>query len=236
MTKTAANTELSQMPAAEAGGDRSRFSHGSMTEAAAAELRRLIQVGEYAPGEHLRQDEIAERMRISRVPVREALTILTADGVVVHRPNQGYFVPKIAPAEMQEIYMMRGLLESALLAQLRWPTEEELHQIKAINNRLAEGIFQNKMDEVIKHNREFHFAIFALSNLKRVVREIQRLWDMSDGYRRALLNTPVVRQQVLDEHLAIIAALEEKNSEALVDRMADHRRSGWERLANTVGG
>lgn len=223
-----------QQPDATAGFDRSRLIHGSMTEAVCAELRRLIQVGDYAPGEHLRQDEIAERMRISRVPVREALTILTADGVVVHRPNQGYFVPKISPSEMQEIYMMRGLLESALLERLRWPTDDELAEIKSINDHLAQCVFQNRMDEVIEFNRRFHFAIFALSDLKRVVREIQRLWDMSDGYRRALLNTPTIRQQVLDEHLAIIEALEARDSQALIKNMADHRRSGWERLANTV--
>lgn len=104
-------------------------------EFAAAELRRLIQIGLVAPGEHLRQEEIADHMRISWVPVREALLMLAADGVVVHRPNQGYFVPKISAAPIREIYQMRGLLESALLARLRWPSAEELAEINELDER-----------------------------------------------------------------------------------------------------
>jgi DNA-binding GntR family transcriptional regulator len=78
-------------------------------------LRAAIIAGDFAPGEQLRQATVAERFGVSRIPVREALRALAAEGLLCHAPNRGYFVKKLDVAEMEQLYWMRGLLEQRVL-------------------------------------------------------------------------------------------------------------------------
>ncbi|MBT3788066.1 MAG: GntR family transcriptional regulator [Alphaproteobacteria bacterium] len=213
---------------------KKRGPHGSTTELVTRELRQLIQSGHYSPGEHLLQSDIAEQMEISRIPVREALMILTTDGVVSHKPNQGYFVPKITAMEMHQIYVMRYLLESELLNNVRWPSEDELAEIHAIQSRLVTAIENMEFDAIMLENRAFHFAIFSLCDFGLIQREIKRLWDRSDGYRRSLLNTSPILNQVIEEHGNIIEALESKDEAALIEQMATHHKSGRSQLEKLI--
>src|SRR5687767_5679974 len=82
-------------------------------------IRNMILSGELLPGQPLRQVQLAERLGVSRVPVREALTTLVADGAVVHTPNTGYAVARFNLAELREIFLMRELLEDELLRRVK---------------------------------------------------------------------------------------------------------------------
>jgi len=78
-------------------------------------LATRILSGPLAPGTRIKQDVLAEELNTSRIPVREALKTLIGEGLVEHRQNFGYFVAKLTPEELQELYVVRGVLEAAAL-------------------------------------------------------------------------------------------------------------------------
>src|SRR5579864_7895428 len=84
----------------------------------AAALRSAIVQGDLSPGEQIRQAAWADRLGTSRIPVREALKSLAAEGLLSHDHNRGYFVTRFGPHEMAQVYLMRRLLEAELIRSL----------------------------------------------------------------------------------------------------------------------
>jgi len=178
---------------------------------------------------------MAERLQVSRVPLREALKVLQSEGVLLHRPNQGYFVAKLRAQELAQIYLMRQLVESEILRTIEWPDASGLREIADHNQRLAEAIERDELGEIVAHNRRFHFAIFALSPLDLLGREVDRLWSMSDTYRSVYLYDSGARQRILREHGEILGALESRDGQALVRLCDAHREALPRHLAGLVG-
>lgn len=99
----------------------------------------LIQRRELLPGEPVRQQDMAERLNESRVSVREALRALETEGLLRHPPNQSYFVTKFGVGQLNQMYLMRRLLETALLRDIIWPDDVPLRAINAINEELRQA-------------------------------------------------------------------------------------------------
>ena len=83
-------------------------------EAVLGEIRRAIMSRELQPGERVRQEQLAERLNVSRVPVREALKVLEAEGQVTYQAHRGYTVVALSLEELEEIYLARSLLEKEM--------------------------------------------------------------------------------------------------------------------------
>jgi DNA-binding GntR family transcriptional regulator len=196
----------------------------------------LIRRRELLPGEPIRQEDMARRLGMSRVPVREALGVLETEGIVSHSRNQGYFVAKFSAAELEQIYLMRRLLETALLHAIDWPDAERLAEIRALNEELARAGEEGDVAAVATLNRRFHEAIFGLSSLHTVHREVQRLWQMSDSYRALYLYSRAARVRIAAEHLSMLDALERRALDSLVQAMDEHRSGALEEVAAMLGG
>jgi DNA-binding GntR family transcriptional regulator len=198
-------------------------------------IRMLIRTHQLLPGEPLRQSEMAERLGVSRGPVREALESLRNDGLVRHTLNQGYFVAKISPVELDQIVLMLRVLERAVLEHLEWPDATQLAEIAAINDEMARAADENRLTVVVQLNREFHEAIFALAPLTVVHTEIRRLWDLSDSYRALYFMGPP-RLSIAAEHEAILDALVRRDLERLLVASDEHRRVGHHTVMRMLGG
>lgn len=198
-------------------------------------VREMIRTRELMPGEPVRQQDMAERLGVSRVPVREALHALQTEGLLLHRPNQGYFVAKISTDQLNQIYLMRRLLETALIQHISWPDEEQLAAITSINNELGRAAEEGQIGLVVQLNRQFHEAIFALSPMETVHQEISRLWELSDSYRAFYLAGPS-RHRTASEHEEIIAALRKCDLEHLLDALDRHRMEAQEEVGAMLGG
>ncbi len=147
---------------------------GSLTSALIADaLRIAIIQGTLKSKQALRQDEIATEYGVSKIPVREALFQLEAEGLVTFYPNRGAIVSTLSPAEANEIYVMRIALESVALKQA-------IPQLKAVDFSRADGIL-NAIDHETdpfkwgQLNWEFHTTLYDPANMPRLMHTVRTL-------------------------------------------------------------
>jgi DNA-binding GntR family transcriptional regulator len=206
-----------------------------LTLQAAAQIRGLIMDRALLPGEKIRQVELADRIGVSRSPLREALRTLESEGVVTYEINRGYVVAKLDDDDLSQIHQMRSLLEDELLRSVRRPDAAVLSDLKDLNEKMMVAIDERNVAEVLRYNREFHFTIFDLSSLNQFRREVRRLWQLSEGYSAAWWwRQPEARKRINAEHKAIISALRRFDLEQLVEICAAHRTSGFEQSVSGV--
>jgi DNA-binding GntR family transcriptional regulator len=194
-----------------------------LTLQAVNEIRELIFRHVLLPGEKVRQVELAQRVGVSRSPLREALRTLESEGMVSYEANRGYVVSRLDADDLAQIYRMRELLELEMLRTVTPPTAAAIAQIAQHNADLVEGIEAGNISAILRANRDFHFGIFALSPLDLFRREVRRLWQLSEGYRATYLWLPETRERIVREHMAILDALTSFDIDNLVELCTQHR-------------
>lgn len=190
---------------------------GSPTSAADI-IRESVIRGTLSPGEHLGQTNLAERFGISKVPVREALKQLAAEGLLEHDHNRGYFVTKLSLEEAEQLYRLRRWIESELLSNARWPSTQEINALRKKFANLEKLNKQGNRSAWNQELREVRLAIFDLSPDKTLLREAKRLWSLTDRYRATL-----PRDTSGSAELALVDALEHRDRSALFSVYHSHR-------------
>lgn len=200
----------------------------------ANEIRELIARGALSPGVRLGQQELAERFKASRMPVREALKLLSAEGIIVHDANRGFFVASLSSAEARQLFKLRHLIEDTLLATVRWPTEEELRDFTVRADELERLLNAGDRATWWTRHRDFHRMIFELSEQKIIVREAMRLWSLTDRYRSLLPlpQRPSAERALVKKH-ELVQALAAHDRRKLL-RVRAERRQHFERLVLDV--
>jgi DNA-binding GntR family transcriptional regulator len=195
----------------------------SAVDAAVDSIRAAILTRKRLPGEQLRQEELAGQLKLSRVPIREALSRLEGEGLAVRVPNIGYFVAKLDPRHLSQLYRMRGALESELLRDCRRASPTDLDRLEDLHLAMQEAVDDGDPTTLLRLNREFHFAIFALAALPLIEREVERLWTMSSPYQILSMSDSTRRAVAPRQHAEMIEALAEHDLERLVELHARHR-------------
>lgn len=199
-------------------------------------LREAIASGEFPPGARLHQDDLANQMGVSRVPVREALGVLMADGQLDYLPFKGYRVSRLSESEVEEINLMRDLLEGEAIRKAIPKVDDELiHELENLNESMRRANIQNNVPLFISLNYEFHFVIFGLAGLPRLRKHIDALWKSADPYRRAVFSSEKARSHMLAEHESLIEACAAGDVDGAVAVMNDHRNKAVTRLSTLVG-
>lgn len=122
-------------------------------------LHSAIRAGVYAPGDRLRETEVAERLALSRTPVREALRKLEADGIIEHRPRLGAVIRTLSHGEVVELYEMRVVLErTAAEMAAKHASEAEVDELEALNGEIAGAAADPHLAAAI--NQQFHRCIY----------------------------------------------------------------------------
>ncbi len=189
------------------------------------ELRRLIVVGELVPDQPLRQDTLAERLGVSRVPVREALNTLAAEGRVVHEPHRGYRVARLSLDDLLEVYRLRQLLETeAVRTTMANPPTGVLSDFRAAARAVELASDGGDLLAMTEANRRFHFVLVAAAGLPRLERIVGALWDSTEAYRLLYYETPSNRERVESEHSQMVEAFAAGDTDRLVQLLDDHRR------------
>jgi DNA-binding GntR family transcriptional regulator len=196
----------------------------------ADELRSLIARGTLAPGMRLGQTELAEQFNASRVPVREALKLLSSEGIIEHDPNRGFFVTRLSRDEAEQLFTLRHLVEDELMRTIEWPDEKQMKELEASAERLEELLNSGDRSSWWDEHRAFHRAIFDLSPKKTVMREAMRLWALTDRFRALLPlpRRPSEERKVVNKHSLLVALRAHDRKKLIFARRS--RREAFERL------
>ena len=178
-------------------------------------IRELITRGALGPGVHLGQADLATRFKASRVPIREALKLLVSEGLIQHDVNRGFFVASMSQDDAVQLYRVRHLLEHELLSKVKWPTAPQLDALRAEAQELDRLLAEGKRSEWANRHRDFHRAIFELSDQKVLVREVLRLWTRTDRYRSLLPPQSPAEAGKSGEH-ALVEALAKRDRKGLL--------------------
>lgn len=193
-------------------------------EAVLDALRRMIVTGELVPGSSLRQDAIAQRFGVSRVPVREALRILEGEGKLQHTAHQGYRISKLSIEELLEVYRLRELLETeAIKASVPRLQDDELARMRSAMDAMDRAADAEDVVQVGLGNRAFHFAILEPCGFPLTLRILGQLWETTDPYRRLYFTRPITRANVNAEHLRIYEACVDRDVERAIRLLNEHR-------------
>ncbi|MFF8606942.1 GntR family transcriptional regulator [Streptomyces sp. NPDC015346] len=188
------------------------------------ELRRAITGGELRPGDQIRQDALAARLDVSRVPLREALKILEGEGLVVHHVHRGYFVAELSLADLEEVYRIRELLETEAVRVAVARAEDGLTaRLERIQREVERAADAGDVTEMAAANRRFHFTLIEASGMPRLVRLIGTLWDATDAYRSLYYTEHPHRELAVREHRAVISAVRHGDTAAAVQWLTEHR-------------
>jgi DNA-binding GntR family transcriptional regulator len=200
-------------------------------QAVLVELRRQILAGELAPGSQIVQDTIAERLGLSRVPVREALKILEGEGQVTYHAHHGYYVTKLDIDELLETYRIRALLEAdcVRVAVPRLGPEDLARMAAALDDMTATARSE-RLVAFSAANRRFHFALLEPSGMTRMVKIIRQLWDATEPYRSLYFADPRHRDVVDAEHREILRATRERDTGRLNELLDEHRQHALDDL------
>lgn len=200
-----------------------RLVHSSLHDEVAARLRERIFAGELAPGSFLDEVRLAEQLEISRTPLREALKVLTAEGLVRHEPRRGCFVNQVTERDLDEIFPVIALLEGRCAFEAaQHATEEDLQSLQALHDKLARHAKARRIDDYYATNYAIHEAIIALADnrwLAGVIADLRKILKLA---RQQQLHAPGRLEQSLSEHLAVFAALQARDPEGADAAMRTH--------------
>jgi DNA-binding GntR family transcriptional regulator len=192
------------------------------------QIRAMVLSGELMPGEKLTQGALAKQLEVSRIPVREALATLHAEGLLVHKPNTGFTVARFSSEDLSEIYLMRRLLETELLQTIDF-SQLDIDALSAVCDRMGEVSPDEEPGVYQELNMGFHFTLFDASPLELVRQELSRLWYMSAFYRSLYLYEVDSNAQLQRDHQKLVSAASRRNVKRLIE-ISDQHRSHTERM------
>lgn len=193
-------------------------------EAVLREIRQAIMTRQLMPGERVRQWDLANRFNVSSVPVREALKTLEAEGQVSYEPHRGYKVTKLSTEDLEEIYLMRRVLETEATRLAMQATDSQL--VRDLETLIEQMDAFVKVGDILRYteaNRSFHLLLFKRAGLPRLYRLIEVLWQNSEAYRGLIFN-PAWCARAQEDHRVFLEACRAKDvTEALA--VQDRHRS-----------
>jgi DNA-binding GntR family transcriptional regulator len=186
-------------------------------------LRERILRGDYPDGEPLRQDALADELGVSRIPVREALRQLEAEGLVTFNPHRGAVVSSLSLDEIAELFELRAEIECDLVRRaIPNTTKEQVDRAIEVLDEFESALRTSEASRWGPLNWHFHAALYAPANRSFTMSVLQKLHHHSDRYFRIHLLLANGGARANDEHRAIAAAVAKKDSKGAAQLMRTH--------------
>ncbi len=195
----------------------------SLHDEVAAKLRERIFDGVLAPGSFIDELGLCGEWSISRTPLREALKVLAAEGLVRHEPRRGCFVNQITERDLDEIFPVIALLEGRCAFEAASnATDADLVTLEQMHDRLNRCAKARRINDYYQANFAIHEAIITLANnrwLAQVIGDLRKIVKLA---RLQQLHAPGRLDQSLSEHMAVFAALKARDAEGAEAAMRTH--------------
>lgn len=207
----------------------------TLTDQTTEALRERILRGAYGDNMPLRQDAIAAELGVSRIPVREALRQLEAEGLVVFNPHRGAVVSTLSIGEIEELFELRAQIESDLVRRaVPQATREDVARARDTLKAYDAAFRKGEVTAWGKLNWEFHATLYAPADRPFTMAVVQRLHQQSDRYLRMQLVLTHGETRASDEHRSILAAVEDKDVRRASQLMRQHILGAGRRLVSFV--
>jgi DNA-binding GntR family transcriptional regulator len=197
----------------------------------ATRLRDLMARGDLAPGTHLVETEVAQKLGVSRGPLREALRILETEGLVRSSPGRGSFVAEISARDVQEIYSLRTILEEeALRLAILNATAEDISGLEDNLASMFTAAEAGNYAQVLDRDLEFHMRIWKMAGHQRLegfLREIGAQAKMYIAVQTSLYDDLAAG---ISDHRVLLEALKQRDFELASRTLREHLRVAHETL------
>lgn len=203
------------------------MSRTALYEEVAELLRQQIYAHELQPGSWIDEQALAANFGISRTPMREALKVLAAEGLVRLEPRRGCYVAELSEEDLDEIFPVMALLEGRVAFEAATKASpSDLEYLSAIHEQLERHAAANDPDRFFEANQTFHNALQKIAGnrwLKQMIDDMRKVIKLT---RRDSLRLEGRLRQSLTEHRAILKALLDRDAETAGRAMHDHLLSG----------
>ena len=208
----------------------------ALYEQVAERLRNRIFAHELPQGGWIDEQALALEYGISRTPLREALKVLAAEGLVVLKPRRGCYVTELSEQDIDEVFPVMAMLEGRV-AELaaRRATGADFSRLAAIHLELEEHAATNNADRFFEANQRFHTALQEIAGNRYLAQLIDDARKLIKLTRRDSLRLEGRLKQSLQEHREILEALRAKDAALARQAMHDHLLSGRAALARLAG-
>lgn len=195
----------------------------SLTYEIANILRDRILKGEYDIGEKMKENQIAEELRVSRTPIREAIKQLEAEGLIETIPNRGSFAMGFTKQDIEDIYAVRAVVE---VLAVRWAvsriTDDEIHKLQDEYEIME--FYTNKKDgeKVMEINKKFHEIVYNASRSRFLVQILKSYQEYVQQTRKVTVYCDENFIAILKEHCEILKALKARDENMAAERTLIH--------------
>ncbi len=194
-------------------------------------IRQRILSGELAPGEPLRQEALADELGVSRVPIREAITRLTGEGLLFNVPHKGAYVAQLSIEEVQETFEIRLRLETWLFSQaIPHITDAEIAKAE----KLVDEMDQVDSGAWGQLNWRLHETLYLPAQRDITLQMLRVLHDRSDRYFRFQMMQVPIREQSHREHMALIDACRKRDAKLGAKLLEQHVKVAAQQITSVV--
>ena len=206
----------------------------ALYEEVAESLRQRIFNRELAPGSWIDELKIAEAFGISRTPLREALKVLAAEGLVTMKVRRGAYVTEVSEQDLAEVYHLLSLLESDAAGTVAAKANPaELAELQVLHQQLEAAATPGQQDreQFFRINEQFHMRLLDIASnrwSRQMVVDLRKVMKLNR--HNSLLKSGRIEES-LAEHRRLMAALAQRDAVAAAARMQEHFRNGLEAAA-----
>jgi DNA-binding GntR family transcriptional regulator len=186
-------------------------------------LEEEIALGQLAPRERLIEEELAERFRVKRHVIRQALADLEMMGIVVRQPNRGAAVRYYGADEVEQLYLVRALVERRAAELISLPAEPDvISALQKIQDRHSAAAEKGDLRTVFRQNLQFHRTFFAICGNLPLVEVIEQMALKTHAIRSYSIGDPALLAVVRKQHQRMIDLLGTKDRKALIAVISEH--------------
>lgn len=210
--------------------------HRTLEDLAYQDIRRSIAEGRFAPGQRIVANSEAMELRMSRIPVMQALRRLETEGFVRITPHKDVVVTQLSPEDFRERFLLMAMLEAFCLRESRGKnTPDVLARLRGIQTELAAMRQTKNAARASALDSEFHLLMYRSSGLTQTLQILQNLFDRGDYYRVIMhARRGGFAKGALEEHEKILKALEANDLARAAKAVERHRLRSMQRLEETA--
>jgi DNA-binding GntR family transcriptional regulator len=207
--------------------DRKRKKKRLLREHVYVGIKNAIIGGEFEPGKRLIEEKLAEEMKTSRTPVREAIQKLEKEGLIYRLPRGGFAVKGVTEEEVDEVFGLRGILEgyAGFLATERME-QDEIRFLEEIIEKEEECLQDMNAEEFIRLDSEFHDALYKAAKNTRLYNLLNDLRDYMYRYRVIIQRYQRKAELAVQDHREMVASIREKNARQVERLVRKHMTRG----------